>query len=92
MSTKVMRVPTAVQQEAVQIAALRRQQPAQVLAEAWNEYMQTHREQFAADLEKAATLMRDGNLEDLAAFASRNVEARARASAQRAPRDEAAPA
>jgi hypothetical protein len=87
VSTKVMRVPSDVQQEATQIAALRRQQPAQVLAEAWNEYMTNHREEFAADLEKAAAVLRNGSLDDLAELASRNVEARARVSAQRARGD-----
>ena len=83
MSTKVMRVPDQVHEEAVQLAALRRQQPAQLLAEAWAQYMEKNREQFAADFEKAAQLLRDGTVDGLAAFASRNADARAKAMAER---------
>jgi hypothetical protein len=78
-----MRVPTAVQQEAVQIAKLRNQQPADLLAEAWREYITNHREEFAADLEHAAQIMRNGTAEELANFASRNVKTRAAAAAAR---------
>lgn len=83
MSTKVIRVPGDVHEEAVQLAALRRQQPGNLLAEAWREYMEKNREEFAADLERAATLLRDGTLDGLANFASRNAEARGHASAER---------
>jgi hypothetical protein len=83
-TTKVIRVPAEVQEEAMELAALRRQQSGHLIADAWREYMANHREEFAADLEKAAALLRDGTLEELAAFASRNVEARASAAHQRA--------
>lgn len=82
-STKVVRVPGEVHEEAVQLAALRRQQPGQLLAEAWRDYMEKHREQFAADLEQAAKVLRDGTLQSTSAFASRNVQARAKAAVER---------
>lgn len=82
-ATKVIRVPGDVHEEAVQLAALRRQQPGHLLAEAWSEYVEKHRAEFAGDLERAAKHLRDGTLNDVAGFASRNAEARAHASAQR---------
>ena len=82
--TAVVRVPSQVHQEAVQLAALRRQQPSELLAAAWTEYIEAHRDEFAADLEQAARLLRDGSLEELSAFASRNADARAHAAAERA--------
>ncbi len=76
-TTKVMRVPTEVQEEAARVGALRRQQAGELLAEAWREYMANHREEFATEFEEAARLLRDGTLDQLADFASRNVEQRA---------------
>jgi hypothetical protein len=61
------------------VAALRGQQPGEALAQAWREYFDTHREQFAADLETAAQLIRTGTLADLAQFAGRNADAEAEA-------------
>lgn len=84
MSTAVVRVPTEVHQEASKVAALRGQQAGQLLAEAWAEYFAKNREQFAADLEHAAQLLRNGTLDDLAAFTSRHVDDRAKAAAARA--------
>jgi hypothetical protein len=82
--SSVIRVPDNVHLESKQIASVRGQQQGQLLAEAWREYLATHREEFARDLETAANLLRDGTLEDLAAFASRNVSDRARAAAAKA--------
>lgn len=88
MST-VMRVPAEVNAEAKQIAALRGRQPGQVVAQAWREYLDRHREEFAAELEEAARVLREGTVGDVAAFASRNASARAQAAAERAREDSA---
>lgn len=82
--SSVVRVPSHVQIESKRIAAIRGQAPGEVLAEAWSEYFENHRDQFAADLEEAARLLRDGTVDDLAQFASRNVQERATAAARRA--------
>lgn len=74
-----MRVPESVHTEAKRIAALQGVQPGEIIARAWREYVQNHRAEFAADLEEAARRLRDGTLDDLAAFASRNVDERAAA-------------
>lgn len=82
-STRVLRVPEETHNEATQIAALRGSQPGQLLAEAWREYMENHRKEFAADLEQVAKLLRDGTLEQLAEFTSRNADARAAKAVER---------
>jgi hypothetical protein len=81
--TRVLRVPEQVHSEASQIAALRRSQAGHVVADAWREYMTNHREEFASDLEQAAKLLRDGTLDDLARFASRNASSRAARAVER---------
>lgn len=68
--TSVMRVPDDVRAEAQRLAALQGKQPGEVIAIAWREYVERHREEFAAGLEEAARLLRDGTLEEFAAFAS----------------------
>ena len=75
--SRVLRVPEHLHGETMRLAALRGKQPGQLLAEAWDEYVANHRQEFAADLEKAAALLRDGTLDQLAAFTSRSVDARA---------------
>lgn len=75
----VVRIPEGVHDEAKRVAGMRGESVGDVIAAAWAEYIENHREQFARDLEEAAKLLRDGTSEDLAAFASRDVKARARA-------------
>jgi hypothetical protein len=82
-STRVVRVPEDTHDEATQVAALRRVQAGELLAAAWREYMENHREEFARDLEKTAKLLRDGTLEKLAEFTSRNADARAAKAVER---------
>jgi hypothetical protein len=75
--SRVLRVPDDVHSEATEIAALRRAQPGELVAQAWREYIENHRDEFAADLEKTAKLLRDGTMENLAQHTSRNAGARA---------------
>jgi len=96
-STRVVRVPEDTHNEATQVASLRQVQAGELLADAWREYMENHREEFAKDLEKTAKLLRDGTLEKLAEFTSRNADARAanaveRLNSKRAASDTSAPA
>lgn len=83
VGTKVLRVPEATHSEATQMAALRGSSAGQLLADAWREYMEHHREEFAGDLEEVARLMRDGTLDQLAEFTSRNAEQRAAGAIER---------
>jgi hypothetical protein len=70
MSTTVpIRVPTDVHQQVNRLAKLCGDQPAELLAAAWREYVENHRTDFATDLEKAAALVRNGTLDELVEFA-----------------------
>jgi len=96
-STRVVRVPEDTHNEATQVAALRQVQAGELLADAWREYMENHREEFAKDLEKTAKLLRGGTLEKLTEFTSRNADARAakavaRLNSKRAASDASEPA
>jgi hypothetical protein len=93
-STRVVRVPEDTHNEATKVAALRQVQAGELLAAAWREYMENHREEFAKDLEKTAKLLRDGTLEKLAEFTSRNADARAAKAVERlnSKRDASEPA
>lgn len=44
-----------------QAAALQGRKSSELLRDAWDEYLETHREEFAADLEVAAKLLREGD-------------------------------
>ena len=81
--TSPVRVPDDVHSETKQLAAMRGQQQGELLAAAWREYLERHKDQFAADLEQAAELLRDGTPNELAEFASRNASARAEAATKR---------
>ncbi len=81
--TRVLRVPEQVHSQATEIAAMRNSQPGHLVADAWREYIENHRDEFAADLEKTAKLLRDGTLEQLAKFTSRNAHARAAKAVER---------
>ncbi len=82
--SSVVRVPDTVLTEAKQIAALRGQQPGDLLAEAWREYLANHRASFASELEQAASILRNGTLDELATFASRDASDRAKAAMEAA--------
>lgn len=81
--SRVLRVPEQVHNEATEIAALRRAQPGELVAQAWREYIEKHREEFAADLEKTAKLLRNGTMQDIAAHTSRNAGDRAAKAVER---------
>jgi predicted transcriptional regulator len=83
MSTTV-RISDEVQQAVKRIAALQGRTPSDLIAEAWDDYLRKHREQFAADFEQAAALIRAGEIDRLAEFASQSVADRAVAAAEAA--------
>ncbi len=88
-TTRPMRLHSDTHEEATQIAAMRRVQPSDVIAEAWREYMEKHREEFAKDLETLAGLLRDGTVDDVAKFVNRTSKARAAAAVKRLKGDAA---
>lgn len=84
MDTTTVRVPTDVQSEIARIAALRGSSTGELLAQAWREFLQNHRDQLADDLEEAAGILRRGTTQDLADFLSRDVAERAKRAAAKA--------
>jgi hypothetical protein len=82
--TAVMRVPAGLQAEARSLASLRGRQPAELVAQAWQEFLERHGEEFARDLEYVAKTLRDGTLEDLTAFINRGNAERAKDAARKA--------
>jgi hypothetical protein len=68
-TTTPIRVPTDVHQQVNRLAKLCGDQPAELLAAAWHEYVERHRDDFASDLETAAALVRNGTLDELVEFA-----------------------
>lgn len=66
--TSTMRVTETVRDEVARMSKLCGEQPAELLERAWKEYLLNHRAQFAADLEQAAVLVRDGSTDALVTF------------------------
>ena len=75
--TKVVRVPETVHAEATRLAALRGETAGDLMAEAWREYLATHKEEFAMELEHASQIIRNGTLNDLADYLSSSAKSRA---------------
>jgi hypothetical protein len=67
--TTAIRVPVDVHRQVTRVSELVRQKPSDLLAAAWAEYVERHRDEFASDLSQAAELLRTGSLEDLVSFA-----------------------
>lgn len=68
-ATTTVRVPVALQREVMRVSELVQETPGELLAAAWTEYIERHREDIAADLRRAADLVRNGTLEELVDFA-----------------------
>ena len=80
----VLRVPEEVYESARKIAALQGRQTGDLLHEAWQLYLDAHREQLATDFEAAAQMIRSGDTSGLGALATRTTEHRAAAAARAA--------
>lgn len=66
--TTTVRVPVELQEQVTRFSELVPETPGELLTAAWAEYVERHRDDFAADLQQAAELVRNGTLEDLVAF------------------------
>ena len=69
MSTTTVRVPVELQQQVTRVSELVQETPGELLAAAWAEYVERHRDDIAEDLQRAAELVRNGTLEQLVDFA-----------------------
>jgi len=72
-----VRIPKETHSSTRAAAALRGKTPGEMIAEAWDEYLANHRDEFSSDLEKAAQLVKAGDFDGLAKHASRDAESRA---------------
>jgi hypothetical protein len=82
VATTVTRIPDEVLHGAKAIASLQGKTTNEVLAEAWQEYLESHRDEIAANVERAAGLLRSGDMDGLIAHANRDAEQRARRAAE----------
>ena len=80
----VTRLPADVHASAKAIAAMQGRATGDVIAQAWREYVERHGDEFAADFERAAALIREGDTEGLAAHANRFAAAEADAALEAA--------
>ena len=69
MITTPIRIPNDVHEQVTRLGALCGEQPGMLLAQAWKEYVVSHRDEFADDLQQAAELVRSASLDELVAFA-----------------------
>lgn len=70
----VARIPEEVAAGSKTIAKLQGRSPNDVLVQAWREYIEHHRAEIAAGAERAAQLLRDGDMDGLIAFAGRDAK------------------
>jgi dihydroxyacetone kinase len=63
--------PADIHASAKAIAAMRGGTAGDVIAQAWREFVERHGDEFAAGFERAASVIRDGDTEGLAAHANR---------------------
>jgi prephenate dehydrogenase len=80
----VVRLPEDLYESARRIAALQGRQAGDLLSEAWQQYLESHREQLASDFEEAAQLLRSGDTTRLTEFAARTAKVRAEEAARAA--------
>lgn len=80
----VVRLPEDLYESARRIAALQGRQAGDLLSEAWEQYMDAHREQLASDFEEAAQLLRSGDAKGLTELAGRSAKTRAEEAARAA--------
>ncbi len=64
--TMPTRIPEETSLSVRQVAALKGATPGDLLRDAWNEYLENHRSEFASNLELAAQMMRAGDTVGLA--------------------------
>ena len=83
MSTTV-RVPDELLEDVRRIAALQGRAPGEILARAWQDFIDRHREEIARDFERAAELIRSGDTPALSEHVGRNRRVRAEAAARAA--------
>lgn len=75
--SNVVRIPTETFSQARMVAGVLGETPGDVIARAWADYWEEHREELAGEFDHVASLLRAGDTAALAEYASRNVDERA---------------
>lgn len=83
MSTTI-RIPREIDAPVKAIAAMQGRVAGEVLADAWREYFENHRDEFAREFEQAAELVRAGDTDAMASMMNRFNDQRAAAAAEQA--------
>jgi hypothetical protein len=86
MSTTAVRVEEDLLSDVKRIAAMRGETPGQLLAKAWQEFLETHRAEIAEQFNEVARMFREGDKNGLAQLSSQSRRARAEAAAAEASR------
>lgn len=76
-------IPEDVRQGVLQIAAMQGSQPADVLMRAWREFMSRQREFLEKDSKEVGRMIREGDTDSLAKYASRHARERAKEASSR---------
>jgi hypothetical protein len=76
-------IPEDVRQGVLQIAAMQGSQPADVLMRAWREFMNRQREFLEKDSKEVGRMIREGDTNSLAKYASRHARERAKEASSR---------
>jgi hypothetical protein len=76
-------IPEDVRQGVLQIAAMQGSQPADVLMSAWREFMSRQREFLEKDSKEVGKMIREGDTDSLAKYASRHARERAKEASSR---------
>jgi hypothetical protein len=82
MSTTAVRVQDDLLEEVKRIAAMRGETAGDLLAKAWEEFLERHREEFSQQFNEVARMLREGDKEGLASLSKRSRVVRAAAAAE----------
>jgi hypothetical protein len=86
MSTTAVRVEEDLLDDVKRIAAMRGKTPGQLLAQAWLEFLETHRVEITEQFNEVARMFREGDKDGLAQLSKQSRRARAEAAAAQASR------
>jgi hypothetical protein len=82
-STTAVRVPDEVLDEVKRIAALTGDTPGNMLAQAWTEFIERHRDELSVQFTEVARMLREGDKNGLASLSKQTRAVRASAAAAR---------
>ncbi len=76
-ASTVVRVPTDTYSHVRAVSGLKQQSPGSLLAQAWEEYVENHRDELEETFDTVSHLIREGDSEGLVAFMQQGSKERA---------------